>query len=141
MLISGCAPQYVGRIAESEADVPVRAAYFSNAPKALDLAFRAACDAPGDEFASLDATTDQCRIPPTPDIAAFLLVTFDGALEAPRLSMQKRVLPAADGANVELSYFAEVPQKSGSVRRVYFKQPSLDRLIDDMLQRAGGTLP
>ena len=138
VFLGGCATQYVGTIAESEDDLPVRRAFFAEPPDALSDAFRAACDAPGDVFKSLNATTDQCLIPPTPDGAACLLLSVDGALEAPRLIMQKQSKPDGDGTLVEMSYFAEVPQKSGPARRVYFLQPRLDALVDSMLINAGG---
>ena len=81
----------------------------------------------------------QCRIPPPPDVAAFLVLQYDGALVAPTLVVQKET--ARDAANafvVELSYFAEVIQKSGNARRIYFKQRSLDGLMDELLAATGG---
>ncbi len=54
------------------------------------------------------------------------------------LIIQKDTKPEGDGLLVEMSYFAEVVQKSGAPRRIYFKQPRLDALVDSMLQSAGG---
>ncbi|MEP6197061.1 MAG: hypothetical protein ABJ162_01530 [Erythrobacter sp.] len=71
-------------------------------------------------------------------MAAFLLVQYDGALEAPTLVVQKQTDADADAFVVELSYFAEVVQKSGNPRRIYFKQRSLDQLMDQLLVATGG---
>ncbi|MEL7133892.1 MAG: hypothetical protein AAGK77_15940, partial [Pseudomonadota bacterium] len=68
------------------------------------------------------------------------VLQYDGALVAPTLVVQKETAPG--GTNrpfvVELSYFAEVIQKSGSARRIYFRQRALDTLMDDLLAATGG---
>lgn len=97
-----------------------------------------ACTGPGDEFVILNKQVEQCRTLPTPDAAAFLLLTFDGALEAPLLIIEIKSSPDGPGQLVEMSYFAQVKQKSGTSRRVYFKERSVDRLLDALLQSAGG---
>ncbi|MEP1198648.1 hypothetical protein [Tateyamaria sp.] len=136
--LCGCAPQYVETIASSEQDLPVRRAIFEQTPAPLDVAFRSSCDSPGDELRVISRTVVQCRILPPPDLAAFLLVQYDGALEAPTLVVQKETDADADAFVVELSYFAEVVQKSGKPRRIYFKQRSLDQLMDQLLVATGG---
>lgn len=138
LMISACAPQYVGSIAASEEELPVRRALFDAPPKVLNDAFRAGCQAPGDEFRAISRDVEQCLVPPSPDLAAFLVLGFDGALEVPRLIIQKRALSAPEGVLVEISYFAEVIQKSGNPRRIYFKQARLDALMDQLLRNAGG---
>ena len=76
---------------------------------------------------------------PPPDVAAFLVLKYDGALAAPSLVVQKETGRGSDSDFVvELSYFAEVIQKSGNPRRVYFKQRSLDNLMDELLAATGG---
>ncbi|WP_415920775.1 hypothetical protein [Tateyamaria sp. SN6-1] len=105
----------------------------------MDAAFRSSCDSPGDELRQVSRDVVQCRIPPPPDVAAFLLLQYDGALAAPTLIVQKETERDAAGAFVvELSYFAEVIQKSGNARRIYFRQRSLDTLMDQLLQATGG---
>lgn len=138
--LGGCAPQYVETIAASEQDLPVRRAVFEDTPAPLDLAFRSSCDSPGDELREVSRSVVQCRILPPPDLAAFLVLQYDGALEAPSLVVQKQTDPAEDSFVVELSYFAEVVQKSGNPRRIYFKQRSLDQLMDQLLVATGGTV-
>ncbi len=122
----------------SEQDLPVRRAFFEQMPEPLDDAFRANCDSPGDQIMQVSRTVVQCRILPPPDMAAFLVLQYDGALEAPALVVQKETDAIDDRFLVEMSYFAEVIQKSGNPRRIYFKQRSLDRLMDELLQATGG---
>ncbi|MEL7090668.1 MAG: hypothetical protein AAFN94_02920 [Pseudomonadota bacterium] len=116
----------------------MRRATFASDPRPLDAAFRASCDTPGDEIRQVSRGVLQCRIPPPPDLAAFLVLQYDGALAAPTLVVQKETEQAADNIVVELSYFAEVVQKSGNARRIYFKQRSLDQLMDALLEATGG---
>lgn len=136
--LGACAPQYVETLVTSEQDLPVRRAIFESSPEPLDSAFRSSCDAPGDVFRQVSRSVVQCRILPPPDVAAFLLLQYDGALEAPTLVVQKETDMDQDAFVVELSYFAEVVQKSGNARRIYFKQRSLDSLMDRLLQATGG---
>lgn len=136
--LTACAPQYVETIAQSDEDLPVRRATFLSDPEPLDVAFRASCDTPGDEIRQVTRNIVQCRIPPPPDLAAFLVLQYDGALAAPTLVVQKETDRATGDVVVELSYFAEVVQKSGNPRRIYFKQRSLDTLMDELLLATGG---
>lgn len=137
--LSACGPQYIETVVTSEQDLPVRRATFAESPALLDTAFRSSCDAPGDKIKQVSKSVVQCRILPPPDIAAFLLLQYDGAIEAPTLVVQKQT--ARDDAEyvVELSYFAEVIQKSGYPRRIYFIQPELNNLMDALLEASGGT--
>lgn len=136
--LGACAPQYVETIATSEQDLPVRRAVFEQNPAPLDEAFRSSCDSPGDVLRQVSRNVVQCRILPPPDLAAFLLLQYDGALEAPSLVVQKETDRDAGDFVVELSYFAEVVQKSGTSRRIYFKQRDLDMLMDQLLVATGG---
>lgn len=137
--LSACAPQYVERVATDEQDLPVRRATFAANPTPLDDAFRSSCDAPGDVLRDVSRSVVQCRILPPPDVAAFLLLQYDGALEAPTLVVQKETGRDENAFVVELSYFAEVIQKSGNPRRIYIKQRALDQLMDQLLIATGGT--
>ncbi len=136
--LSACAPQYVETSVEPGQDLPVRRALFTEAPAPLDAAFRSSCDSPGDELRQISRAVVQCRILPPPDVAAFLLLQYDGALEAPTLVVQKETDQSDGSYVVELSYFAEVVQKSGNPRRIYFKQRDLDSLMDELLAATGG---
>ncbi|MEX0371419.1 MAG: hypothetical protein AB3N09_12370 [Tateyamaria sp.] len=123
----------------SEQDLPVRRAMFDAPPEPLDTAFRSSCDSPGDELREVSRSVVQCRILPPPDVAAFLVLQYDGALEAPTLVVQKETDREEEAYIVELSYFAEVVQKSGNPRRIYIRQQALDRLMDQLLIATGGT--
>lgn len=139
--LAACGPQYVETLATSEQDLPVRRALYADQPAPLDAAFRSSCDSPGDVLHQVSRSTLQCRIPPPPDVAAFLVLQYDGALEAPTLVVQKETDASNGGFEVKLSYFAEVIQKSGNARRIYFKQRSLDGLMDQLLEATGGVVP
>ncbi|KIC48581.1 hypothetical protein RA29_12710 [Tateyamaria sp. ANG-S1] len=121
-----------------EQDLPVRRATFAANPAPLDDAFRSSCNAPGDTLRTVSRSVVQCRILPPPDVAAFLLLRYDGALEAPTLVVQKETDRNNGDYVVELSYFAEVVQKSGNPRRIYIKQRALDQLMDQLLIATGG---
>ena len=136
--LGACAPQYVETVATTDQDIPVRRAVFAETPTTLDEAFRSSCDSPGDVLRQVSRKVVQCRILPPPDLAAFLVLQYDGALEAPTLVVQKETDQVVDDFVVELSYFAEVVQKSGSPRRIYFVQRNLDSLMDDLLATTGG---
>ena len=140
LLTGACAPQYVEREAASAQDVPVRTAFFSANPESLHDAFKDACNSPGEKFSQPNRETAICRIPPSPRAAAFLLAEFDGKLEAPWLVIQKQSFAEDENVRVELSYYAEVAQKNGTLRRIYLNSRDIDRMIDLMLRNSGGTL-
>lgn len=141
ILMAACSPQYVETVVSDPQDLPVRRALFAQNPEGLHEAFRAACDSPGDKLATPSRGIVQCRTLPTPNFAAFLLLEYDGALKTPTVVMQKQQRAAdtgPDSAVIEFSYFAEVPQKSGTSRRIYYKDRQLDQLLDQMMRAAGG---
>ncbi len=138
-LLLACGPQYVERVAAPGEVLPARQAFFAQRPDALDEAFRASCAPPIRAVRQITRDTVQCRIIPRPEAAAYLLLNFDGALEAPSMVVQKRTRRAEGGYLVELSYFAEVTQKSGYPRRIYESRRDMDRLLDRLLESTGGT--
>ena len=141
IFLAACAPQYIETTVTNPQDLPVRRALFAQDPEGLHEAFRAACDSPGDTLATPSRGIVQCRTLPTPDFAAFLLLEYDGALKTPTVVMQKqkrRTDAGPESTMIEFSYFAEVPQKSGNARRVYYKDRQLDQLLDQMMRAAGG---
>lgn len=138
-LLSGCAPQYIERTAVSEADIPVRQAFFAERPEMLDSAFRESCMPPERNVRQVSPDIVQCRIVPSAHAAAYLLLTYDGDLVPPSMVVQKRTQARDGGYLVEMSYFAEVTQKSGAPRRIYEPRRSMDRLLDRLLESTGGT--
>lgn len=141
LMLAACAPQYVERVAAPGEVLPERVATFPGAPEDLNASFQAACNDPGDRYVRPRRGVRQCRTLPSPDLAAFLLVQYDGALEVPTLVIQTEERTAGGPVEVGFSYFAEVPQKSGDTRRIYFKDRELDGFIDQLLVASGGTLP
>ena len=137
-VLTGCAPQLVVSIAKSEGDIPVRRAVFEEPPEVFTLAFREGCNGPGETYRRVSPTTDQCLLPPSPDVAAWLLLQFAAALETPTIVAQKKSTPTTDGTLIEISYFAEITAKSGTPQRIYFRDRDLDRTTDLMLRIWGG---
>ncbi|THH38763.1 hypothetical protein E4Z66_04150 [Aliishimia ponticola] len=140
LLTTACAPQNVAIRQVDLQDVPRRTAFFATNPMALDEAFKEGCNGPGDIFRRIDGDTAQCALLPTPEGAAFLLVTFDAQLEEPRLIVEKRTRRDGDGYRVEMSYYAEVLAKTGKRQRIYMPRRTLDRQIDMILTNSGGQL-
>ncbi|MEL6467011.1 MAG: hypothetical protein AAFQ58_18775 [Pseudomonadota bacterium] len=139
--LSACAPQYVERVVTDEQDLPVRRAIYQTEVDSVDKAFIKLCDAPGDEVRRFDGDIVQCRSSPTPDFAAFLLLQFDAALEPPTLVVRKKVRKQDEAFEVEMSYFAEITQKSGEPQRIYLRLPEIDAILDGFLRITGGVTP
>ncbi len=139
-VLTACGPQYVPLVVDGTQDVPARSALYVEDPTNLHDDFEARCSSPGDQFLRVDASTAQCRLLPTPEEAAYLLIEFDAKLEAPKVIFQKVTTPTADGFQVQMSHFAEITAKSGQTQRVYIKQPRIDRMFDRLMRRAGGEL-
>lgn len=138
-LISGCAPQYVERTATTDAELPVNEARFDERPERLHAAFRDSCQGPTDSYSVIGQDQARCQMIPPPDVAAGLLVQFDGALEIPKIIVERMTRPADDGFVVGISYFASVPKKSGGNQRVYLRSRDLDRTIATLFRAFGGT--
>lgn len=138
--LTACTPQDVALRDSGAQNLPSRRAYFATDPAELHSAFRSVCDAPGDQFTQPDRQTAICRFLPSPALAAYLLTRYDGKIEVPKLVVQKITRDAETGVEIEISYYAEVAQKSGQLRRIYAPNPTLDRRIDKMLRVAGGRI-
>ena len=138
--LSACSAEPNERVVQSLDEVPKHRAFFAEDPELLHQGFADGCSRPGDELTQVTAQITRCSIPPTPDIAAALLVRYDGALEAPKILIEKRTTKVASGYEVELTYFAEVPQKSGPPRRIYVASRRIQRQVERLLSAAGGTI-
>ena len=139
LLCAACAPQYTERTAEPNAKLPVNEARFAERPELLHMAFRDSCQGPTDSYANFGANRARCQMIPPPDVAAGLLVRFDGALDIPKIIVERETRAADDGFVVGISYFATVPKKSGASQRVYLRSRDLDRTIENLFRAFGGT--
>ncbi len=138
LLCAACAPQYTETRLEPGQAVPVNEARFAEKPEMLFQAFEAACDGPSDVYTELRGDKARCRILPPPDVAAPLLLRYDGALEIPYIFIERKLRQDEDGFVVTFDYFASVPLKSGKEQRVYLRSPRLDRNIDNLFEAFGG---
>ena len=136
--LAGCSPQLTETRLAPGQDVRVNEALYIVEPTGLYTAFRESCQGPGTQYKALGATGAQCRLVPTPDIAAQLIVRYDGALDIPYYFIERRTRQSEDGFVISFDYFATVPQKNGSEQRVYVRTRRLDRQIDEMFRLTGG---
>lgn len=137
-LIAACTPQYTEtRLAPGES-LPISEAVFTKQPDLLHQAFRAACQGPTDVYKILDRNTAHCRMVPPADIAASLIVRYDGALKVPHIVVERRTRAVEGKFVVGISYFASVPQKSGRTQRVYLRSRELDRTFQSLFRNFGG---
>lgn len=136
---AACAPQYTERTAEPGTTLPVNEARFAERPELLHMAFRDSCQGPTDSYAKLSGDKARCQMIPPPDVAAGLLVRFDGALDIPKIVVERSTRAVEGGYVVGISYFATVPKKSGNRQRVYLRSRDLDRTIERLFLAFGGT--
>ena len=136
--LTACAPQYTETLLAPGASAPVNEARFAARPDLLHQAFRDSCQGPTDEYSAPDGTTGRCQMVPSPDIAANLILRYDGALEIPHIVVERQTRPVSDGYVVAISYFASIPQKAGAPRRVYLRSPELDRNFAALFEAFGG---
>ena len=137
-LTAACAPRFTETsVAPGEA-LPINEARFSERPERLHQAFQESCSRPTDSYTTNGANQARCQMVPPPDIAAGLLVRFDGALEIPMIVVERVTREDEDGYVVGISYFANVPKKSGGNQRVYIRSRNLDRTIANLFRAFGG---
>ena len=137
-LTAACAPQYSQTQLEPGTPFPINEARFDERPEQLHLAFRASCQGPADSYSDRGADEAICQMIPPPDVAAGLIVQFDGALEVPMIVVERMTRKVDDGYVVGISYFATVPKKSGNDQRVYLRSRGLDRIIENLFRAYGG---
>jgi hypothetical protein len=126
-------------VATPDTVLPVSKARFDSRPDQFYAAFAASCQGPADEYRTLGRDSAQCRMKPTPEIAAGLIFRYDGALEIPRIVVEQKTEQKDGNVVVSISYFATVPQKSGGQQRVYLRSRQLDRDFDNLFRLFGGT--
>lgn len=130
--LAGCATQDI--------DVSTGKARFAAYPDALIEAFESACEGPAQSFVRTGSDVVECReyLPPT--TTAAIILNFDGTPEdLPELVIRFRTQIDAPGYLVENDVFLNVPQKTGRALQVRRPDPKLDRTLDALYVRAGGT--
>lgn len=135
----GCTQQFTETRLEPGEAVRMNEALYVEEPQGLYNAFRESCSGPGSKYTRLGTTGARCRLVPTPDVAAELLIRYDGALDIPFFFVERQTRSEGEAYVISLDYFASVPLKNGHEQRVYLRSTRLDRQIDQMFRITGGT--
>jgi hypothetical protein len=115
-------------------------AFFPAFPDRLLSAAVAACNSPGQRPESPDASTVRCLSLPTPDVAAALILSYDGTVsDLPLYVVSFDTMPSEGGYVVTADSYVTVPQTDGSVRTVRLLDPNVTSGMMDLLVAAGGT--
>ena len=131
LIISACAPQYVGPSSGK--------ARFSDYPQPLFDAFQASCTGPARSYLASGPNAAECRELMPPQITAAFILEYSGMPEdLPRLVIRFRAQPDAGSYLVSNDVFVNVPQRSGGPRQVPFDDPQLRRQLDLLYINAGG---
>ena len=134
----GCSTEYTETLLQPGDSARVNEALYVVEPQGLYAAFRESCTGPGSKYTALGATGARCRLVPSPDLAAQLLLRYDGALDVPYYFIERRTRAQGNAFVITLDYFASVPLKNGREKRIYLRSNRLDRRIDEMFVRTGG---
>lgn len=137
-LLAACAPQFTETFLDPDAPLPVNEARFTEFPDLLHMAFRESCQGPADSYAATGQNKAQCQTVPSPDVAAGLLLRYDGALDVPYIVLERQTRAVDNGFVVGISYFASVPKRSGADQRIYLRSRNLDQTIADLFRAFGG---
>lgn len=134
MLAAACATQ--------QDVVSTGRARFPVFPEPLYVAFQSACEGPAQSFKRPDRNFAECRELLPPDTTAAIIVSYDGMLEAlPELVIRFTTTEPPDGVGymVENDIFLSVPRRNQRELQVRLPDPELDRTINALYRKAGGT--
>ena len=133
---TGCAATIPGSVS----DAPGRqSAYFTEFPAALFAAVQGGCQRDSDTLIQVSRTELVCESLPTPEAAASLILNFDGEVTSlPLFVTTLKAEESGSGFAVTTEYFYLVPQKSGEVAQIRFREPQVERMIRRIFATAGG---
>lgn len=116
-------------------------ALFDSFPESLLEAVEAACDDPGETLLTTVTGALRCEALPPPEIAASLILNYDGTVQdLPRFVLSFTTL-ARDGRYLVTSEnYIRVPQRSGPDRQVRITDPGVESSMIRLLTAAGGVL-
>ncbi len=114
-------------------------AYFKAYPGHFFEAAAAVCTQPGQELVRPDAHEVRCESFPTPEVAAALILQFDGTVEAlPQFVIAFRGANDSAGYLVTADSYIRVPQKSGTAQQLRFPDDEMTENFKTLLEQAGG---
>jgi hypothetical protein len=115
-------------------------AFFPSFPDRLLTAAVQACNSPGQRPESPSANTVRCLSLPTPDVAAALILSYDGTIaDLPLYVVSFDTIPSDGGYIVTADSYVTVPQTDGTIRTVRLMDPVVASEMMDLLTTAGGT--
>ncbi|MEM1374258.1 MAG: hypothetical protein AAGF78_07745 [Pseudomonadota bacterium] len=135
-LAAACAPA----LGPSSIDAPGRqSALFSAFPEPLFDAVGQGCQGKSDTLLRPSPTELVCESLPSPQAAAALILQFNGDIEMlPTFITTLTAQDRAEGVLVTTEYFYRVPQRSGEVAVVRFRQPQIEETVRRVFASAGG---
>ncbi len=141
--LAGCAPAPAVEQAASPAlggPLPGQwEAFYAVWPDRLLAGARAACRGPGSTLEAPDRGTVTCRSLPPPDLAASLILTFGGTVEAlPEHVITFRAEPQGQGYRVTIDSVVIVPRPAGPPVEVRFDMSEFDRAVAAAVDATGG---
>lgn len=135
-LTAGCA----SGIAPSSTDAPGRqSALFQAFPDDLFAAISEGCQSDADTLTRVSETQLICESLPSPRAAAGLILQFEGDIEElPTFVTTLEATEHPAGFIVTTEYFYRVPQRSGDVAVVRFRQSRIENTVRRVFAAAGG---
>lgn len=134
MLAAGCATQ--------DTVSTTGRARFPSFPEPLYAAFRAACEGPAQYYNRPDPNFAECRELLPPDTTAAIILSYDGTLEdLPELVIRFTTSEPLDGVGfvVQNDIFLNVPRRNADELQIRLPDERLDRTIEALYRKAGGT--
>ncbi|MEM8732195.1 MAG: hypothetical protein AAGF79_19970 [Pseudomonadota bacterium] len=134
VLAAACAPQ--------DPEITSGRARFPAFPEPLYAAFQAACTGPAQFYNRPDRNFAECRELLPPDTTAAIILSYDGSVEdLPELVIQFKTTEPLDGIGylVQNDIYLNVPRRDASAVEVRLPDERLDRTINALYRRAGGT--
>ncbi|MBB97352.1 MAG: hypothetical protein CML68_22465 [Rhodobacteraceae bacterium] len=117
-------------------------ARFSAFPEPLYAAFRAACEGPAQNYRRPEPGFAECRELLPPDTTAAVILSYDGTLDdLPELVISFTTSEPLDGVGfvVQNDIFLNVPRRGAQELQVRLPDERLDRTINALYRKAGGT--
>lgn len=115
-------------------------AFFAAFPDRLLGAAAAACNGAGQRPETPDAGTVRCLTLPTPDIAAALILSYDGTVsDLPLYIVSFATTASGQGYVVTADSYVTVPQTDGTIRTIRTIDPVVTTGMMELLVAAGGS--
>jgi hypothetical protein len=140
LIVAGCAP-LAPSAPPSGQSLPEQRAYFAARPDALLDALPQICTAPTQRILRPAQGVIECRMLLPPEATAGAILRYDGTIaQLPESVIRLRLVPDGEGYVLAASNYLEVPRAAGDVVRVFFPDQRLERRVEQVMVRLGGTV-